>query len=253
MCGTAYNYVFNCRRNNLAFADNRPSRHIDVILVVNSGNSMNNMVRVAVVDDHPIFRDGVVWTLDNSKKIKVIGQGTCSRDAIRIADSKRPPDVMLLDVTMPGCGLKAADTIHRSHPRVKTVMLTVSESEEHLSEALNAGVSGYILKGINGPTMVQAVCDVHKGGSYVSPELAARALTRLNAARAKPQPRCSIDQLTARETEIVTQVSRGLTNKEVARGLKLSEKTVKHYMTSIMQKLHARNRVEAVLIWAKAT
>ena len=160
---------------------------------------------------------------------------------------------MLLDVNMPGDGIKAARDISYSCPSVKIVMLTVSEDEPHLSAALAAGARGYALKGIGGDSLVQILRSVAAGESYVSPALAARVLKRMQAPT--PAPASAQDQLcrlTAREQQILAGLSSGMTNKEIARLLTLSEKTIKHYVTNILQKLQVRNRVEAALSYRLA-
>lgn len=206
---------------------------------------MPNRARIAVIDDHPIFREGVVHTLKAAKVFDVVAIGGSMQEAVQIADEKLP-DIMLLDVSMPGGGIAAATTIAGAHPQIKIIMLTVSEREEDVTASLQAGVKGYLLKGTSGTEFTRVVEAVHAGESYVSPNLAARLLTALQA----PVPEVTAEKsaLTAREEAILEQVAQGLTNKEVARNLSVSEKTVKHYMTNIMNKLNVRNRVEAVLL-----
>jgi DNA-binding NarL/FixJ family response regulator len=211
---------------------------------------MAERIRVAVVDDHPLFREGVTHTLRSSKTVEVVAEGATSDDALSIATSHNP-DIMLLDVSMPGGGIEAARAISQNCPAVKTIMLTVSESEEHVSQALEAGALGYVLKGTSGLELIATTSAIYRGESYVSPGLAARLL-----AQSKRQPQtieddANLPELTKREEQILDNVGRGLTNKEIARGLNISEKTVKHYMTNIMQKLQVRNRVEAVLALQK--
>ncbi len=211
---------------------------------------MSDRIRVAVIDDHPLFREGVTHTLRSSKMLEVIGEGSCAEDAIRIARD-RSPDILLLDVSMPGGGIEAARVIAREHPIVKTIILTVSESEEHVAQALEAGAQGYVLKGASGTELISTMCAVSRGESYVSPGLAARLLTQTKRQVQNRPPEFDLPELTKREEQILDHVARGKTNKEIAIGLGISEKTVKHYMTNIMQKLQVRNRVEAVLVFQK--
>jgi two-component system, NarL family, nitrate/nitrite response regulator NarL len=208
---------------------------------------MSDRIRVAVVDDHPLFREGVAHAIQNSELLEVVGEGATAVDAVRIAKDALP-DILLLDVSMPGGGIDAARVIARVYPMVKTVMLTVSEHEEHVLQSLEAGARGYVVKGTSGVELINTLCAVSRGEAYVTPRLAARLLT-LSKRRPPlmPAPNHQLPELTGREKQIVDYVARGQTNKEIARGLTISEKTVKHYMTIIMQKLHARNRVEAVL------
>lgn len=215
-------------------------------LVAEAVTSMAGQIRIALIDDHPLFRDGVRQTLISAGDIAVVAEGGSAEEAIHIAGTAAP-DVMLIDISMPGGGIAAAATIGNLHPEVKIVLLTVSESESDVSAAMTTGARGYVLKGISGTELVQIVRAVDSGQSYVAPALAAVMLRKLR----QPEPQFAEvlpgEQLTAREDQILCQVAQGLTNKEIARNLNISEKTVKHYMTLIMQKLQVRNRVEAVL------
>lgn len=208
--------------------------------------SAGKKIRIAVIDDHPIFREGVVFTLKSSGRFDIVASGGSMPDALRIA-AELVPDVMLLDVGMPGGGVPAAVEISREHPSIRIIMLTASEREEDVTASLQTGVKGYLLKGTSGPEFLKVVESVYEGESYVSPGLAARLLAQPQAAVAFEASEQK-SSLTGREKEILEQVELGLTNKEIARKLSVSEKTVKHYMTNIMSKLQVRNRVEAVLL-----
>jgi len=198
-----------------------------------------------VVDDHPLFRKGVVATLAAELTFDIVAEGATGAEAVGIA-ARLMPDILLLDISLPGCGLAAARQIHAATPIVKVVMLTASESEEHVMAALEAGARGYMLKGIGSTDLVRTIKDIIFGETYVTPSLAARLLR--HARQPAPLPRSAGDvHLTGREEQILDQVANGSTNKEIANRLKISEKTVKHYMTNIMEKLHVRNRVEAAL------
>ncbi len=211
---------------------------------------MVTSIRVAVVDDHPLFREGVAHTLERSNTVRIVGQGETADDAIRIAQTENP-DIMLLDVSMPGSGLKAADTIARACPNIKIVMLTVSESEDHVHQALASGARGYILKGTSGNELVSTLRLIARGEHYVTPTLAARVLVTAQRSPRTAAPDEPFPELTRREEQILDRVASGLTNREIAKSLQIGEKTVKHYMTSIMQKLRVRNRVEAALAFRK--
>jgi DNA-binding NarL/FixJ family response regulator len=205
---------------------------------------MTELIRVAIIDDHPLFREGVVTVLKGVEGIEVVREGATAADALRIAQEVLP-DVMLLDIGVPGGGLEAAASIARACPDVRTVMLTASENEQHVMLALQAGARGYILKGSSGHEVVEAVRAIAKGDSYMAPNLAARLLIKQGkqVETVKDIPR----NLNSREEEIFAFVARGRSNKEIARALNCTERTVKHHMTKIMQKLNVRNRVEAVL------
>jgi two-component system nitrate/nitrite response regulator NarL len=208
---------------------------------------MPDRIRIVLVDDHPLFREGVAITLASEPDFDVVGQGVSAEDAVQLAMDFLP-DIALLDISMPGGGIEAARQIAVSCPVVKIVMLTVSEHDDNVVQALQAGARGYILKGVGGADLVNIVRAVDQGESYVSPDLAARLLTRVQSEDTDDAPSDPLADLTAREEQILKLVSRGLSNKEVGRDLDLREKTVKHYMTNILQKLQVRNRVEAALV-----
>ena len=209
---------------------------------------MSEKIRIAIVDDHPLLREGVVHVLRNDPAFEVVAEGESADDAIAIAESELP-DIILLDVSMPGGGIEAAGAIARSCPIIKIIMLTVSEAEEHVSSALKAGARGYILKGVGGSDLIQTIQKIHQGEAYVSPTLAARLLSDLRrGTTSENAQRDVLADLSHREEQILSQVSQGLSNGEIGKKLNISEKTVKHYMTNILQKLQVRNRVEAALI-----
>ncbi|GGF73898.1 DNA-binding response regulator [Paracoccus acridae] len=201
--------------------------------------------RVLVADDHPLFREGVARTLAESTLFEVAGTAASGAEAVEQA-SRLAPDLVLLDLSMPQGGLWALERIARLEPAPVAVMLTVSEDSEAVFAALEGGARGYLLKGIGGTELVAILQRLMEGESHVAPALAARMLTRMH----KPQdaPPDPLSTLTAREEEILRLVSAGLSNKEVARRLDLQERTIKHHMTQILQKLHLRNRTEAAIL-----
>lgn len=207
-----------------------------------------NPIRTAIVDDHPLFREGVSKLLARTPGIETVADGSTGADAIKIAQQFLP-DVLLLDLKLPDDGAAAASTIAREHPAVRIVILTASDCDSDVATMLQLGVHGYLLKGCTGQEIVRAVQRVYAGEFYVTPALAARLLTEMSTPASKPAE--GSEELSGREEIILAQVSKGLTNKEIARALNLREKTVKHYMTNIMQKLGVRNRLEAVLMAQK--
>ena len=212
---------------------------------------MTNNIRVVVVDDHPLFRDGTTRTLNSCAEIEVVAEGESAEAAIQLAQDHLP-DIILLDISMPGGGIEAARVISRTCPVVKIAMLTVSEREDDVMKSLEAGARGYILKGVGGRDLIEIVTGVHNGDSYVSPGLAARMLNELkNMSVEDDADKDIFSALTAREEQILENLSRGLSNKEIGRELNITEKTVKHYVTNVLQKLQVRNRVEAALLAQK--
>jgi DNA-binding NarL/FixJ family response regulator len=206
-------------------------------------------IRIAIVDDHPLFREGVARSLGEIGGFELVGEGASAEDAERLVRASTP-DILLLDISMPGGGLNALAGILSAMPEQKIVMLTVSETNADVAQALKAGARGYVLKGVGSKALAEILRDVANGQSYVSPSLSARLLSDLlQPAGSKPDP---LAQLTGREAEILNLVAEGLSNKEVAARLSLQEKTVKHHMTRVLAKLNVRNRTEAALLMHEA-
>jgi DNA-binding NarL/FixJ family response regulator len=175
---------------------------------------------------------------------EVIAQAGSGEEAVEMVH-RLHPDIVLLDVSMTGMGgIAAAEKISSSAPTVRIMMLTVSENRENLMAALKAGAHGYVLKGVSAGELRAITRRVASGEAYVTPALAADMLTEFS----NPHPIDSFSELTPRETTILQLLSQGLTNREIGERTFLAEKTVKHYMTSILQKLHVRSRTEAALI-----
>ncbi|TIQ27179.1 MAG: response regulator transcription factor [Mesorhizobium sp.] len=210
---------------------------------------MNTPIRIAIVDDHPLFREGVARSLGEIGGFELVGEGASAEDAERLVRASAP-DILMLDISMPGGGLNALASILSAVPEQKIVMLTVSETNADVAQALKAGARGYVLKGVGSKSLAEILRDVANGQSYVSPTLSARLLSDLlQPTGRKPDP---LSQLTGREAEILRLVAEGLSNKEVAARLSLQEKTVKHHMTRVLAKLNVRNRTEAALLMHEA-
>jgi len=206
---------------------------------------MPDPIRVIVVDDHPLYRSGVVATLREYPDIDVVGQGASAADAVELAVKARP-DIALLDISMPGGGLSAIGQIRSAAERTRVVMLTASEDEAEVMTALESGAAAYTLKGVGGDDLVSIIRSVASGGSYVAPSLAGRLL--VNARNNREAPVHAVSTLSSRELDVARLLTEGLSNKEIARKLGLQEKTVKHHMTQVLQKLRVRNRVEAAML-----
>ena len=208
---------------------------------------MIGTIRIAIVDDHPLFREGVTRSLSEIGGFEIVGEGATAQDAERIASTMQP-DILLLDISMPGGGLSAVASILAAHPAQRIVMLTVSETNADVTTALNAGVQGYILKGVGSRALADILRNVAAGEGYLTPTLSARLLSDLQSPQAANGVADRLRQLTERQTEILRLVAEGLSNKEVALRLELQEKTVKHHMTGVLSKLNVRNRTEAALM-----
>jgi len=205
---------------------------------------MSEFIRILIADDHPLFREGLVHSLGEEPDFEVIGQATSGEEAVELAQ-RLHPNIALLDITMAGMGgIAAAAKIAASVPETRIMMLTVSENRDNLMAAFKAGAHGYILKGVFASELRTITRRIASGEAYVTPVLAADMLIEFT----NPHQHDSFSDLTAREIKILKLLSQGLTNREIGERLFLAEKTVKHYMTSILQKLHVRSRTEAALV-----
>ncbi|MBI5825917.1 MAG: response regulator transcription factor [Chloroflexi bacterium] len=210
-------------------------------------------IRLVIVDDHPIFREGVASILGSEQDIEIVGQGVTAEDAIRLT-REMLPDIILLDVNMPGGGVNAAVKVANVFPVVKIIMLTGSSEEEDVITSLKAGAHAYVLKGVAARELNGIVHSVYMGEGYVSPSLAAHLLSEITSSQ-RPQHSAKDDfeELTERERQILELIVKGTSNKEIGQKLFLTEKTIKHYVTNILQKLHVRNRVQAALLAQEKT
>jgi two-component system, NarL family, nitrate/nitrite response regulator NarL len=176
----------------------------------------------------------------------VVSEGGTADDVVS-AVKKGKPDVLLLDIAVPGDGIGAAKNVVQLRPATKVVILTASSSEADVGEALRIGVQGYILKDIDGPGLVSAIELVHRGEPYVTPALASRLLMQNRDRLLSAQSTDDSGNLTPRDTLILGCLAKGLTNREIARSLSVNVRTIKHYLTQVFRKMRVRNRVEAIL------
>ena len=208
---------------------------------------MSESIRVLIADDHPLFREGVAHSLNAEPNFEVVGQVSDGEKALALVQ-ELVPDIILLDIGMPGQGgLEAASRIAEVCPATFIVMLTVSEHEDDLLAAFKAGARAYVLKGVSANELSRVLRTVAAGEVYVSPSLAARILVE-HTHFSPPDP---LDQLTERERDVLRLLAEGLTNREIGERLHLGEKTIKGYMSNVLQKLHVRSRVEAALLGAR--
>ncbi len=212
------------------------------------------LLRISVIDDHPMFRMGVVRGLEDEGGVEIVGEGATASDAVSIFERKRP-DISLLDLSMPGGGHAAIRAIRALDSDASIVVLTASEDDNDVFEALQAGAKGYVLKGVEAGDLLEVLRGVAVGDTIVSPGLAARVLSEMTEDRSTQSERPAgeltsrtMPHLTPREEQILTLVAQGHSNKEVARSLALQEKSIKHVMTRVLRKLEVRNRTEAALL-----
>jgi len=203
-------------------------------------------IRVVVVDDHTLFRRGIISLLAHERDFAVVGEAADGFEGIRAVAAQKP-DVVLLDLNMPGIsGLDALAAILKDAPGTHVVMLTVSEDAEDLVAALRGGAQGYLLKNIDSEFLVQSIRRAADGDSVISPEMAGKLMRQVRTGAPAAQP---ADVLSPREREILQWLAKGGSNKEIARDLELAESTVKIHVQHILRKLGLNSRVQAA-VWA---
>ncbi|MBM7327552.1 response regulator [Agrobacterium pusense] len=205
---------------------------------------MTENIKVVIVDDHPMFRSGVSQSLKECG-FDVLGEGENADEALALA-TRLAPDIILLDISMPGNGLAAIKSILSLSPSIRILILTASESVDDLQTAIQSGAAGYALKGVGSRELVQMLRTIADGGRYIPPELGAKLLAERKAASELMEQR---QDLSRRERQVMDLIAIGMSNKLVARKLGLHEKTVKHHVTRIFAKLKVSNRTEAALLW----
>lgn len=208
---------------------------------------MPEPIKVMIVDDHALFRRGLQMVLESEADIEVVAESGDGADAVEKAKSAKP-DVILMDVRMPKrTGLEATAAIRQILPESKIVMLTVSDEEADLYEALKAGALGYLLKDLAIEEVAAAIRSVNAGNSLITPSMATKLLTEFTALSAKADvDRKPAPTLTEREIDVLKLAAQGLGNRDIARRLVISENTVKNHVRNILSKLQLHSRGEAV-------
>jgi two-component system nitrate/nitrite response regulator NarL len=212
---------------------------------------MVSRISVAVVDDHPLYRQGVVQSFQSNERFEVAGEGATASDAIDLVTDCEP-DLLFLDLHLPGGGLEAAETILAASGTTKIVVLSVVEDIKCVVQAFRIGVSGYLLKGISGSELIRSAESAAAGEPCVAPQLLGQLLDHLSG-KTLPHDEAKAIGFAAREEQILALLAQGMSNKEIAYKLSICEKTAKYYLTNIMKKLNAKNRVEVALYAAQRT
>lgn len=203
-------------------------------------------IRVLVVDDHTLFRSGVTALLARQPDIEVVGEASDGLEGVKRA-KELGPDIVLLDLHMPGVpGKEALRLLAEEVPGTRVLMLTVSEDAQDLIDCLRGGATGYLLKNTNIDALVDALRRAHEGDSVVSPAMTGKLVQGIRAPVPDPVE-SALANLSPREREVLQQVARGASNKEIARKLELAESTVKIHMQHILKKLHLQSRVQAAV------
>ena len=209
-------------------------------------------IRAMIVDDHALFRRGLEMVLEEEPDIELVGQASDGSEAVEKAGESLP-DVVLMDIRMPrSSGIEACRAMKEVAPSAKIVMLTISDEEEDLFEAIRAGASGYLLKDLPLDEVAETVRAVHGGQSLINPSMAGKLLSEF-ATLAKRDTGERVQQvpaprLTEREMQVLKLVARGMNNRDIAKELFISENTVKNHVRNILEKLQIHSRMEAVMV-----
>ncbi|HEX9891436.1 MAG TPA: response regulator transcription factor [Actinomycetota bacterium] len=200
-------------------------------------------MRVLIVDDHPVTRDGLRAALGTADDVDIVGEASSGEEAVTAVDEHKP-DVVFMDVRMPGMnGIEATRAIRQTHPETRVVLFTVDESRASIAEAIQAGVSGYLLKDVGVDELVNAARLALEGKAVIHPALTQAFIEEVQLVERKPEA-----PLSRREVEILQKVAYGATTKEVADQLGISPHTVKTHLERIFEKLGANDRAQAVAI-----
>jgi two-component system, NarL family, nitrate/nitrite response regulator NarL len=205
------------------------------------------MIRVVVVDDHPMFRAGLIQTVTVDQDVSVVGEGSSAAEAVELVRSLQP-DILLLDARMEDSGVDRIGDVLAAHPQVRVIMVTASEDDSDVARALEAGVSGYVLKGIAGTEMRAILRSVSQGESYIPQDMVGRLLSILRAGQASSVRQEPVANLSGQETQVLQALALGLNNREIGARLGVTERTVKFHLSNAFTKLKVRNRVEASII-----
>lgn len=209
------------------------------------------MIRILLIDDHTLFRSGVKALLQRQADFEVVGEASDGLEGVKLVEQVEA-DVVLLDLDMPSMnGREALEQIRETHPNLAVLMLTVSEDCEALGECLKLGARGYLLKKIDQDFLLRSIRAAYSGDSVISPQMMTKFVNRLaepqESARSRQTQGTDPSVLTRRERQTLAWLSRGVSNKEIARALNLAESTVKVHVQSILRKLNLSSRVQAAI------
>ncbi|ADU95623.1 response regulator [Geobacillus sp. Y412MC52] len=214
--------------------------------------------RIAIIDDHQLFREGIKRILEFEGDFEVVAEGSDGSEALSIVETYRP-DLVLMDINMPDInGVEATKQLIEAYPDTKVVVLSIHDDENYVMRALQTGAAGYLLKEMDADTLIEAVRIVAEGGSYLHPKVThnlireyRRLTTEKGGAVVKQEVRRPLHLLTRRECEVLQLLADGKSNRAIGEALYISEKTVKNHVSSILQKLSVNDRTQAVVVAIK--
>ena len=209
---------------------------------------MNSPTRILVVDDHPVLRDGLVAVLSTQADFEIVGEAETGAEAV-LAAAELQPDIVMMDLEMPEMdGVEALKQMRDHDPDVRVIVFTAYDTDDRIMAAIQAGAQGYLLKGAPRDQVFEAIRVVNAGNSLLQPVVAAKLLTRMRRGTDDPG---ATDSVTPREMEVIRLLAQGFQNKEIAAELGITQRTAKFHVGSILAKLGAGNRTEAVTIAAQ--
>lgn len=208
---------------------------------------MSNKINLLIADDHSMVRQGLKQILELEKDITVTAQASNGNEAVRLAREYKP-DIILMDINMPGTnGLQAIKEIKQEKLPSKVIVLTIHEDREYLFKTLQMGAEGYVLKDAEPAVLIEAIRNVYNGQSYIQPNMTKELVKEFNRVTLHEKEKSDENNLTSREIEVLELIAEGMINKEIARQLYISEKTVKNHVSNIFKKLDVSDRTQAAI------
>lgn len=207
----------------------------------------HDKIKIILVDDHPLFRKGLRFIIESDPRYQVIGEATDGLEGVKLVDTLMP-DVVLLDVDMPSMnGVEALSLMLNDHPQLAIIMLTVSDDSNDLAMAMKYGAKGYLLKSIDSDFLLNAIEKAVEGDNVLSPEMTNKLIAQLRGSEQQKAEESAIQSLTSRELEVLKWLTKGISNKEIARKMDVTESTVKVHVQNVLRKLNLQSRVQAAL------
>lgn len=208
---------------------------------------MKNKISILIADDHSLIRQGLKQILELEKDITVVAQASNGSEAVQLARTYRP-DVILMDINMPGTnGLQAIKEIKQEKLESRVIVLTIHEDREYLFKTLQMGAEGYVLKDAEPSVLIEAIRNVYSGQSYIQPNMTMELVKEFNRVTLHEKEKHDENNLTTREIEVLELIAEGMINKEIAKKLYISEKTVKNHVSNIFRKLNVSDRTQAAI------